>query len=106
LILLRNFLLSTKKKDLGMGLSMVGTLGLRLLLEDKQRFSLGDLMCCIHMHLFALTCTHIHPKIIISVAFRLILCLVLVYCSTLVLFQVNGAYGAVGTITSTSGAPF
>jgi hypothetical protein len=63
-------------------------------------------MCCIHMHLFAPICTHIHPKIIISVAFRLFLCLVLVYCSSLVLFQVYGAYGAVGTITSTSGAPF
>ena len=63
-------------------------------------------MRCIHMHLFAPTCTHIHPKIIILVAFRLFLCLVLVYCSTLVLFQVYGAYGAVGTITSTSRAPF
>jgi hypothetical protein len=63
-------------------------------------------MRCIHMHLFALTYTHIHPKIIISVAFRFFLCLVLVYCSTLVLFQVYGAYGAVWTITSTSGAPF
>jgi hypothetical protein len=72
----------------------------------KKVCKLKRLMRCIHMHLFAPTCTHIHPKIIILVAFRLFLCLVLVYCSTLVLFQVYGAYGAVGTITSTSGAPF
>ena len=44
------------------------------------------------MHIFSHICTYIHPKITVACPFILVIFLVLVYCATLVLFQVHGAF--------------